>query len=71
MRIIISAVIGIMGAVLLAPMARAVVTAPGQEGDGLGQIIVPVAEGCGIGWHWVGGYRDRYGHWIPGHCVRN
>jgi hypothetical protein len=35
------------------------------------QNIVPIAEGCGRGWHWVGGHRRRDGVWVPGHCVRN
>ena len=28
----------------------------------------PVAEGCGYGWHWTGGYAMSNGGWIAGHC---
>jgi hypothetical protein len=63
------AALGVIGAALLAPMAGAV-TAPGQSPLGV-QHIVPVAEGCGYGYHWVGRYRRSDGAWIPGHCQRN
>jgi hypothetical protein len=33
--------------------------------------VMPVANGCGAGWHWRPGWRDRYGNWHPGHCVPN
>jgi hypothetical protein len=28
-------------------------------------------RGCGPGAHWVHGYRDYWGGWVPGHCVLN
>lgn len=33
--------------------------------------FVQVAEGCGVGRHWVGGHRAPGGRWIPGHCAPN
>lgn len=29
------------------------------------------AEGCGYGWHWVGGHATFSGDWIDGHCQIN
>ena len=26
---------------------------------------------CGRHYHWVDGHRDRWGHWIAGHCRHN
>jgi hypothetical protein len=28
----------------------------------------PIAEGCGYGWHWMGGHADRAGAWVAGRC---
>jgi hypothetical protein len=69
MRLAIVALAGLVGSALLVPTANAVPSA----GQALPEIrnIVPVAEGCGWGWHWVGGYRRSDGVWIPGHCARN
>jgi len=69
MRIIIAAAAGIIGAGLLAPSAHAA-PAPGKDPAAI-QHIVPVANGCGVGWHWVPGYRRYDGVWIPGRCVPN
>jgi hypothetical protein len=33
--------------------------------------VQQVSGGCGVGWHRVPGWRDRYGNWHPGHCVPN
>ena len=36
-----------------------------------GSAIVQVDMRCGPHHHFVGGHRDRFGHWMSGHCVRN
>lgn len=47
-----------------AASAGAVVQVPSQ--------ITKIAEGCGWGYHWVGGHRSSAtGRWIPGHCAHN
>jgi hypothetical protein len=69
MRIAIVTVAGIVGAALLASVAGAV-TPPKPMSRDI-ENFQPVAEGCGYGWHWVGGYRRSDGAWIPGHCQRN
>ena len=33
--------------------------------------IVDVSGGCGPYGHRTHSFRDRFGHWIPGHCVRD
>ena len=33
--------------------------------------IINVAEGCGPYHHRTHGFRDRHGHYVPGHCVRD
>jgi hypothetical protein len=33
--------------------------------------IIEVDRRCGRGFHYVRGYRNRYGHWMRGHCRRN
>jgi len=33
--------------------------------------VVPVAGGCGRGYHPVGGYRNQWGRWVPRRCVPN
>jgi len=69
MRIAIATLAGIAAATLLTPAAEA---APVLDRHAaIVQNTVPVAEGCGRGWHWVGGHRRRDGVWVPGHCVRN
>jgi hypothetical protein len=69
MRMIVMALAGIVGWALLAPIAEAT-PVPGKQPLGVPN-IVPVANGCGIGWHWVPAYRRWDGFWVPGHCVRN
>jgi hypothetical protein len=69
MRVIAMALAGIIGGALLTPSAEAV-PAPGQSPVGI-QNILPVANGCGAGWHWVPGFRRPDGWWVPGRCVRN
>jgi hypothetical protein len=69
MRIVIVTVAGIMGAALLASVAGAVTPQRPIARDV--ENFQPVAEGCGYGWHWVGGYRRSDGAWIPGHGQRN
>jgi hypothetical protein len=44
---------------------------PARLDNGSSSAIVNVAEGCGPYGHRTHGFRDRYGHWIPGHCVRD
>jgi len=51
--------------------AGAAPLAAGKTGSGTAPAIEKVAEGCGPGWHWVGGYRNRWGNWVRGHCVPN
>jgi hypothetical protein len=70
MRMILMAAMGVVGAALLAPEAQAVPAMPAQVAPG-GEVLVPVANGCGWNWHWVPGYRRWDGVWIPGHCARN
>ena len=74
MRLSVVALAGIIGSALLAPGAEAA-PAPGQSPAGIEkfgiQNIVPVANGCGFGWHWVPGHRRPDGFWVPGHCARN
>jgi hypothetical protein len=53
------------GAALAAPNPHATV-----NGDHSAQVEL-VAGGCGAGWHWSPGWRDRYGYWHRGHCVPN
>jgi hypothetical protein len=33
--------------------------------------IVSVDYRCGPYRHFMHGFHDRYGHWIPGRCLRN
>jgi hypothetical protein len=33
--------------------------------------IIEVDRRCGRGFHYVRGHRNRYGHWVRGHCRRN
>jgi hypothetical protein len=44
---------------------------PARLDNGSSANIVQVDMRCGPHHHFVGGHRDRYGHRIPGHCVRN
>src|SRR5262252_802932 len=69
MRIVIAVLAATIGAALAAPGAEAAPASPPR--DAAIQNIILVAEGCGRGWHWVGGHRRRDGVWVPGHCVRN
>jgi hypothetical protein len=39
--------------------------------DNDGGAIVQVDMRCGPHHHMVGGHRDRFGHWMRAHCVRN
>jgi hypothetical protein len=44
---------------------------PGKLDNGSSANIVQVDSRCGPHHHFTGGFRDRYGHWHSGHCVRN
>jgi hypothetical protein len=33
--------------------------------------IVEAAVNCGHDAHYIRGYRDKHGHYVKGHCVRN
>jgi hypothetical protein len=44
---------------------------PARLDSGRSSAIINVAEGCGPYHHRTRGFRDRFGHWIPGHCVRD
>ena len=65
--LILSAVLIGLGA--LGPTSEAAPTAP--KPVAVSSNIVPVANGCGPGWHWRHGHRNVYGVWIRGHCVPN
>ena len=71
MRAAVLGFIAIAGLAVAALPAGAAPLATGPIGSGPAPAIQKAAEGCGPGWHWVGGYRDRYGNWIRGHCVPN
>jgi hypothetical protein len=70
MRVTGLAILGLISFLAMLPAADATPALPSSARVS-SDAIVRVAEGCGYGWHWVGGYRDRYGAWIPGHCARN
>jgi len=71
MRVVLLAFIGALGVATLPSLARAVPATPwGAEAASTGA-IVPVAEGCGRGYHWVDRYRRSDGTWVPGHCEPN
>ena len=44
---------------------------PARLANGPSANIVTVDYRCGPHRHIVGGFRDRFGQWIPPHCVRN
>jgi hypothetical protein len=44
---------------------------PVRLDNGSAANIVQVDSRCGPHHHFIGGFRDRYGHWHSGHCVRN
>jgi hypothetical protein len=43
---------------------------PAPVANGSAANIVQVDARCGPHHFFTGGHRDRFGHWIPGHCVR-
>jgi len=45
--------------------------APARLDNGGSANIVQVDARCGPHHHFIHGFRNRYGHWVPGHCVRN
>ena len=71
MRAALLGLIAVAGLALTAPSASAVPLASAKATAGAPAAIEKVAEGCGPGRHWVGGYRNRYGNWVRGHCVHN
>jgi hypothetical protein len=44
---------------------------PPKLDNGSSANIVQVDSRCGPHHHYMHGFRDRYGHWHGGHCVRN
>ena len=46
-------------------------SAPARMDDRDSTNIVQVDAHCGPHRHFVHGFRDRYGRFVPGHCVRN
>lgn len=71
MRVAVLAFIGVMGLAAAPLTAQAFSGGPGRTEAGSNPYFVDAAQGCGAGFHWVGKHRNRYGAWVPGHCVRN
>jgi Ni/Co efflux regulator RcnB len=44
---------------------------PAKLDNGSSANIVQVDSHCGPHHHMTHGFRDRFGHWHSGHCVRN
>jgi hypothetical protein len=44
---------------------------PARLDNGSSANIVQVDSRCGPHHHFIGGFRDRYGHWHSGRCVRS
>lgn len=44
---------------------------PARLDNGRAANIVTADYRCGPRHHFVGGFRDRFGRWIPPHCVRD
>lgn len=44
---------------------------PARLDSGNSANIVQVDARCGPHHHFIHGFRDRFGHWVPSHCVRN
>jgi Ni/Co efflux regulator RcnB len=44
---------------------------PARLDTGVSSNIVQVDARCGPHRHFIRGFRNRYGRWMPGHCVRN
>ena len=51
--------------------ACAVPAGPAIASAGPPPAVIQVWGGCGPGWHPVRGHYDRWGRWIPRHCVPN
>ncbi|HEY1505250.1 MAG TPA: hypothetical protein VGF92_13175 [Stellaceae bacterium] len=45
--------------------------APGKVDTAGATNIIQVDTRCGPRHHFEHGFRDRFGHWHPGRCVRN
>jgi hypothetical protein len=71
MRLVILASVGALGLGVLPSLAGAVPATPQAAVAAPADAFMPVAEGCGHGYHWVGRYRRSDGTWIPGHCEPN
>lgn len=69
MRVAIIAIAGTVCAAWLASVSAAVPAsaAPARDVEN----FQTVAEGCGYGWHWTGGYDRSDGAWMPGRCQPN
>jgi hypothetical protein len=66
--IVVFCLAGILGA---AVPGQAAPVQPGTAPAVTAASIVPVAEGCGRGFHRVPRHRGPHGRWIAGRCVRN
>ncbi len=71
MRIVVSALVGIIGLAMVALTAQAFSAGSIRPDAAANPYVVEAAQGCGPGFHWVGKHRNRYGAWVPGHCARN
>jgi hypothetical protein len=71
MRLVIVALIGLIGSAMVPVTASASPSGSVRLPAGSLSYLVEVAQGCGPGFHWIGKHRNRYGAWVPGHCARN
>jgi hypothetical protein len=64
----------LLGTVAIAALplpSQAVTPAPGHEAAAPSPNIVEVDRRCGAGRHYVRTHRNKQGHLIKGHCVRD
>jgi hypothetical protein len=66
MRVAFVALAGMAGAAWLSVHAAAVPISVPPTRDI--PVHSPIAEGCGYGWHWTGGYTAASGAWVTGRC---
>jgi hypothetical protein len=71
MRAITRALLGIIGLATVCISATAVPLTPERASAGLAREMVPVANGCPHGWHWVPAGYAVHGKWRPAPCARN